>query len=124
MGSPVEEEEEGVAKAAGSPVEGRSLVLATGSTAMTGPATAAGEGSSISAGGEGSVTGALASRLSTDGSGCPSPGEEDFWTAGSNFGVSSRGSTHIHARLYNGIRNTTFKNRHFNYSILIITLIV
>lgn len=86
MGSPVEEEEE-AAEATGSPA------LPTGSGTVTGATAGAGEGSSGSTGSEGSVTGALVSNLSTGGSGCTSPGEEDFWTAGSNFGVSSRRRT-------------------------------
>lgn len=37
----------------------------------------------------GSGTGALGSALSAGASDCSSPGEEDLWTTGSDFGVSS-----------------------------------
>ena len=66
-------------------------MLAAASGRARGAAAVAGKGSSGSAGGEGSVAGVLASSLSTGASGCTIPGEEDFWTTGSNFGVSSEG---------------------------------
>jgi len=96
----------------GSTVEGFSPASVAGVAAM-GRETAAGEGgatvgggragregsSGVSAGGAGALTGALtgaittgalpASRLFGVGSGCARSGEEDFWRAGSTFGISS-----------------------------------
>lgn len=69
--------------------EGRSLLLATGSGRVAGAAIEEGKGSSGSTVEQGSGTGGLDSSLSTGASGCTSPGEEDFWTTGSSFGVSS-----------------------------------
>lgn len=70
--------------------EGRSLVLATATGRVTGRAREAVKGSSGSGAGEGSDAGVLASSLSKGASGCTSPGEEDFWATGSNFGKSSK----------------------------------
>lgn len=86
--SPAEEEGE-VAEAVDSLAEGRSLALATVSGIATEAVSGAGKGGSGSTVEEGSVTGAVASSLSTGTSGCTSPGEEDLWTTDSSFGVSS-----------------------------------
>ena len=88
MLSPVEEEGEeagGVNSLAG----GRSLLLATVSGRLTGVVSEAGKGSSGSTVAGGSDTGVFASSLSKEASGCTTPGEEDFWTTGSNFSISS-----------------------------------
>ena len=88
MGSPTEGEGD-EAEAVDSLAEGRSLLLATDRGRVAGAVIEAGKRSSGSTVEQGSVTGVLASSLSTGASGCTSPGEEDFWTTGSSFGVSS-----------------------------------
>lgn len=71
-------------------VEGRSLLLATDSGRVVGAAIVEGKGGSGSTVQQGSGPGLLDSSLSTGASDCRSPGEEDFGTIGSKFGVSSR----------------------------------
>lgn len=91
MLSPAEQEALGEdAETVDSLAEGCSLALAAATGRAAGPASEAGKGSSGSRAGEGSDTGVLASSLSKGASGCTSPGEEDFWATGSNFGKSSK----------------------------------
>lgn len=89
------EGEGGQAEGADSLVEGRSLLLATDSGRVVGAAIVEGKGGSGSTVQQGSGPGLLDSSLSTGASDCRSPGEEDFGTIGSKFGVSPRGKSNL-----------------------------
>ena len=80
------------AEAGDSLAEGPSLLLAAVGGTEVGTAMEEGKGSSGSTVEQGSGMGALDSILSTGASGCTTPGEEDFWTTGSSFGVSPEGT--------------------------------
>lgn len=84
------EGEGGEADGVDSLAKGGSLLLATDRGRVVGTVIVEGKGSSGSTVEQGSGPGVLDPSLSTGASDCTSPGEEDFATFGSRFGVSSR----------------------------------